>query len=164
VTRYYPNATVAVLILLCLIAGMGTAQAKSGKGSSVYLTDTFRKWQAAHQKVCDLMGQFKFEEALKESKPLMGYLAELKLTDGKEMFETCNNLGAIHLHLKDFQEAHNLFWTAMKIGTQVYGSDSIQVGFVFKNLSMLYGERADLIFLKHRDELGGAQNQAPRKK
>ena len=61
------------------------------------------------------MGQYKFDQALEESKPLLGYLKELNLTDSKEMFETCNNLGAINLHAKNYQEAHNLFWMAIKI-------------------------------------------------
>ncbi|MBI9077872.1 MAG: tetratricopeptide repeat protein [Desulfatibacillum sp.] len=155
--------TVVVLLILCLLPGLGWGVSGESKGAPIRNTAAYAQWKALHQRVCDLMGQQKFSQAFEESKPLIGFLEKLNLTKEKEMFETCNNLGAIHLHMKMFQQAHNYFWTAMKLGDKLYGTDSVEVGFVFRNLSLLYGERANQIFILHKEELGLPANPAPPK-
>ena len=151
----------SVLILMLLIFGFACpcpgAQAKKDP-SNIRDSKLYKKWDLCHQQVCSFMSQKQYAQAIKQSEPLIGYLKEMKLTKSREMFETCNNLGAIHLHLKSFQPAHNYLWLSMDIGVKMFGADSLEVGFVCQNLSQLYMAKAAHIFSIHKDELSRRDN------
>ena len=107
-------------------------------------------WLKDNQALLELIKEKKNDEALAKAADTINYLKGKKMLESAEAATTHNNLGMIYLTKGNFAEANSHLVQALALRTKLYGGESIEVATVWLNLSELYKQQAQYIFLLHQ--------------